>query len=81
MDPSGGLNTGKIQMNKASDRGNARDVKETVRDGKWVFLCPRCPYPRTKTDDPEAPAMILVDNKWVCPKCQCWVLDSKLYGG
>ncbi len=67
-------------MNKVSDRGIAANVKETMRGGKWIFMCPRCPYPRTKTKDPEVPALVLVDDNWVCPKCKCWVSDANLYG-
>jgi hypothetical protein len=67
-------------MNKMADRGISADVTESMRGGKWIFLCPRCKKPRTKTNDPQIPAMILVDDNWVCPTCKCWVPDANLYG-
>lgn len=67
-------------MNKMVNRGIAADVNETLRGGRWVFLCPRCPRPRTKTKDPEIPTMKLIDDNWVCPTCKCWVPDANLYG-
>lgn len=53
-------------------------VADSLRDGQWYFLCPLCPVPRTKTDDPELPALEWKGEAWVCPKCGTQVTEEDL---
>lgn len=65
-----------------SPRSGYGYVADSLQSNKWVFLCANCPRPRTKTDDPDVPALGLNDETgiWRCPVCGFEIADADLYG-